>query len=93
MTNRSVVDLGKHAFIQSEIVGNLGDLPRDRLVIISEFIQQVAEADDPDVIRTFLAWRADARLDTLLHLAANLDEDALDQLLFTAEDMLRPDSD
>jgi len=42
---------------------------------------------DPDVVQTFLAWRSDPKLESILDLAAALDDDSRDQLLFSAEDL------
>lgn len=78
---------GKPALAEAEIVSLLRRLPNESIRLVAQFITQIAMVHDPDVVKTFMAWRADPRLDTLLLLASELDEDTLDQLLFTAEDL------
>lgn len=80
-------DPTKPAFAETEIVSVLRNLSERRVRLVAEFIAQVAMVHDPDVVRTFLAWRSDPRLDSLLLLASELDSDALDELLFMAEDL------
>ncbi|EAQ26465.1 MULTISPECIES: hypothetical protein [unclassified Roseovarius] len=80
-------DPAKPAFAEAEIVSVLRNLSNARVRLVAEFIAQIAMVHDPDVVKTFLAWRSDPRLDTLLLLASELDVDALDQLLFKAEDL------
>jgi len=87
MGEKNALDIDSQAFAEAEIVAVLRDMPRDRVATIAKFIIQIAVVHDPDVVKTFVAWRADPRLDTLLHLASMLDDDALDELIFTAEDL------
>ena len=69
------------------IVDILARLPRDRIMVISEFIEQTAKFDDPEVLETFIAFRQDPRLDTLLHLVSPFDDDDVDPVVFFAEDI------
>lgn len=39
------------------------------------------------MVQTFLSWRADPRIDSILDLAASLGDEGRDQLLFAAEDL------
>ena len=69
------------------IVEILVRLPTDRVMVVSEFIAQSAKFDDPEVLETFVAFRHDPRLDTLLHLVSQFDDDDIDQVVFFAEDI------
>lgn len=57
------------------------------LRLAARFIDQVIANEDPDAVDAFLRWRDDPRIGSLLELAAHLDDDRLDQLLFAAEDL------
>ncbi|PWR01153.1 hypothetical protein DKT77_18520 [Meridianimarinicoccus roseus] len=52
-----------------------------------QFIVQILQCHDPDVVGTFLEWRRDPCIDSLLVIAASLEPDYRDQLLFAAEDL------
>jgi len=65
----------------------IADLDEARLQLVRLFVRQVVACNDPDMVRNFLAWRDDPRLDSLLDLAAELDDERRDQLLFAAEDL------
>lgn len=60
-----------------------------RLALVNSFIEQVAEIHDPDAVETFLCWKTHPVLDTILLLAAKLDEDAQYEVLNLAEDLAR----
>jgi hypothetical protein len=60
-----------------------------RLDLIRRFTEEVIATHDPNAVDTFLAWKAQPVLDTLLLLAARLNEDAQDELLSHAEDLWR----
>lgn len=74
------------------IVEILVKLPTDRVMVVSEFIAQSAKFDDPDVLKTFVAFRRDPRLDSLLHLVSQFDDDEIDQVIFFAEDIFAQQS-
>lgn len=76
-------------FAEKEMINVLRQLPQDRVILIGEFISQIASQFDPDILNTFLKWSSDPRIDTLLHHASLLDDDSLDQLLFMSEEMVR----
>jgi len=80
----------KPALAEPEIVSVLRKMSDERVRLVAQFIAQIATVHDPDVVKTFMAWRSDPRLDTLLLLAGKFDDDALDQLLFMAEDLSMP---
>lgn len=63
-------------------------LDADLVPLLSVFARQVLACHDPDAVRAFLRWRDDPRLESLLQIAALLDDEALDQLVFAAEDLL-----
>lgn len=75
-----------HSEFVETIVSILRNLPRDRVMVMAEFIAQATAIDDPDALQTFVALRRDPRLDTLLQLASQLDGDDLDQVIFFTED-------
>ncbi len=58
-----------------------------QLALVCEFIEQILACSDPDIVQTFLSWRADPRIDSILDLAASLGDEGRDQLLFAAEDL------
>lgn len=59
----------------------------DQLALVEAFVDQLMRYHDPDVVRTFLAWRSDPRLGSILELAADIGEEDRDQLLFYAEEL------
>jgi len=68
----------------SDRLEGLSDL---QLALVIEFVEQILSCEDPDVVQTFLSWRADPRIDSILDLAASLGDEGRDQLLFAAEDL------
>lgn len=60
--------------------------PRQRN-LVDTFITQLLGCHDPDFVQSFLEWRSDPRIESLLDLAAALDDENRDQLLFKAEDL------
>ncbi len=75
-----------HPELVERIVAILNVLPGDRVQVIADFVSQAKALDDPDVLNTFVTWRNDPRLDTLLLLSSQLTEDDVDQIIFFAED-------
>lgn len=61
------------------------DPARQRLA--EAFIDQILVCNDPDVVKTFLEWRDDPCIDSLMVVSSALDEEGRDQLLFVAEDL------
>ena len=72
--------------LQARMMVRLQTLNSDQLALILEFTEQIVACFDPDAISDFLHWRSDPKLGTVLQLAAALDDEALDQLLFHAEE-------
>jgi len=66
----------------AELLSRLGE---PQIALVSQFVRQILRCHDPDVVATFLNWRRDPRIETLLLIAAGLDDEALDQLVFAAE--------
>lgn len=50
-------------------------------------IDQLVVCFDPDIVHDFTEWRNDARLASILQLAARLDDELRDQVLFFVEDL------
>ena len=73
--------------VKQRVEERLGGLSDEQLALVNEFIDQVLACEDPDVVRTFLMWRSDPRIDSILDLAATLGDEGRDQLLFAAEDL------
>ena len=61
------------------------DHQAERALLLRDFTTQVIEVYDPDAVSTFLRWKADPHLDTLLLLASKLDEGGVDELIRLAE--------
>lgn len=59
----------------------------EQLAILQLFLDQVMTWHDPEVVAGFLAWRNDPRIASILEIAAALDEEEREQLLFAAEDI------
>ena len=55
--------------------------------IVVAFARQIVTCHDPEAVQAFLVWRDDPRMESLMQIAATLDDEGLDQLVFTAEDL------
>lgn len=73
--------------LRAKLLDLLLTLELRELGLVQTFCAQVLRAYDPDVIDAFLRWRDDPRIETLMQIAACLDDDGLEQLLFDAEDI------
>lgn len=62
-------------------------LDDERRALLRRIVDQLLVCNDPDIVESFVAWRTDPRVESLLQLAAKLDDERLDQLLFAAEDL------
>lgn len=71
----------------TRIFEKLTELDNSRLVLLSQFLEQIVEIHDPDAVSTFLRWKEDPVLDTILQLAAQLDEDARYEIVDLAEQL------
>lgn len=56
------------------------------LALIRAFVKEVSGIRDYEAMRTFVAWRRNPRVSSLVEMAMAIDNDDLDQLLFVAED-------
>lgn len=79
--------LGTMSAVRQNLAQQLDGLSDLELALVCELIEQIVACSDPDVVQTFLSWRADPRIDSILDLAASLGDDGRDQLLFAAEDL------
>lgn len=79
--------LGTMSTVRQHLAQRLEGLSDLQLALVCEFIEQILACSDPDVVQTFLSWRADPRIDSILDLAASLGDEGRDQLLFAAEDL------
>ena len=79
----------KEAFAESEIVAVLRNLPEDRVKAIAKLIVFATLVDDTEQIHALITFYADPRIGSVLDIASHLDSDALDELLFQAEDLAR----
>lgn len=73
--------------VRAKILSQLSELDDRRLELLGRIADQLLICNDPEIIETFVAWRNDPRIESVLGLAGNLDDDRLDQLLFAAEDL------
>jgi len=62
-------------------------LGAEQMHLVQMFVQQIVLCHDPDAVASFLAWRTDPKLESILDLAAKMGDEDRDQLLFFAEDL------
>ena len=79
--------------VRNRILAQLSELDDRRLTLLKQIVDQLLICHDPDIVETFVAWRTDPRVDSILNLAGSLDDERLDQLLFTAEDLFAETDD
>lgn len=72
---------------RDRILAQVAELDDRRLALLKRLVDQILVCNDPDIVETFVAWRNDPRIDSILDLASSLDDERLDQLLFAAEDL------
>ncbi len=89
MAADNVSSSGHEAFAETEIVAVLRNLPEDQVKAIARLIVFAALADDSDQIHSLIAFYSDPRIGSVLDIARHLSSDALDELLFQAEDLAR----
>ncbi len=65
----------------------LSHLNTAQVELVEKFVEQIVRCYDPDVVRSFLEARNDPRIESILALAADLEEEKRDQLLFAAEEL------
>lgn len=71
------------------LIDLLGQLDDIQFGVIEKFVSQVIRCHDPEIVRGFLEWKDDPQLGSILEIAADLDEEHRDQLLFFAEGLLQ----
>lgn len=72
---------------RAELQCAIAKLNLPELEVVRDFVTQIVQYFDPAVIRSFLRWHEEPRIGSILQIAAELDDDQLDQLLFCAEDL------
>ena len=82
--NNIVLDLNGNHTRMARLLSSLND---EQVSIVEAFVAQILKCHDPDVVRSFLMWRQDPRVESILSLVADLDDEQVDQLLFTAEEL------
>ncbi len=63
-------------------------LSTEKLSTLVTFATQTVDLNDVDAMQTFLRWKDNAVLDTILLLATDLDEDQQYEVLHKAEDLI-----
>jgi hypothetical protein len=71
--------------IRDELCMKLAGLDEPQLELLLEFIEQVVDCHDPDAVGTFLNWREDPTIGSILQIAASISDDLREQLLYSAE--------
>lgn len=72
---------------RDQVLAQVSALDDRRLALLRRIVEQILVCNDPDIVDTFVAWRNDPRIESILSLAGSLDDERLDQLLFAAEDL------
>ena len=88
MTNRpkgNVLEMRDFQPLQTQLADRIAILNPVEVQLLLAFVDQILRLYDPDLVGDFLALQSDARLSSILQLAAALDDEARDQLLFEAE--------
>lgn len=65
----------------------LSNLNHAQVELVEKFVEQIIRCYDPDVVSSFIEARNDPRIESLLTLAADLEDEKRDQLLFAAEEL------
>lgn len=78
--------------LRAECIAKIRSMNPRELELLISFADQIVSCFDPDAVDDFLSWRTDPKIGSLLQLAAALDEDRREQLLFAAEDYFVSDS-
>lgn len=73
--------------LRAELLDLLLKMELADMALVRHFCTQILRCHDPEAIDAFLRWRDEPRIETLMQIAATLDDDSLDQLLFCAEDI------
>jgi hypothetical protein len=70
----------------TEFLALLRLLDEEKLLLLAEAAAELAAFGDSDGLASFRRWRDDPQMETLMSLAARLDAEALEQLVFEAEE-------
>jgi hypothetical protein len=88
----NVVSTNKHfprkdvaPLLRDQLVQRIQTLSEVELSLAIDFLEQIVARHDPDVVREFLSYRDDPRIESILQIAASLSEPEREQLLFDAE--------
>ena len=73
--------------LKDELYIQLAELRERQLSLVLSFITQILKCHDPDAVHDFLEWRSDPNLGSIIQIAASLDGEAREQLLFAAEEL------
>ncbi len=76
--------LEKLALIE-ELFGLVESMCPQKIASITQFARQTIQLHDDEAVATFLKWKEDPVIDSILLLAAKLDSDGREDLLDTAE--------
>ncbi|MXQ06385.1 hypothetical protein GQ651_00855 [Alphaproteobacteria bacterium GH1-50] len=79
------IDCGTPDELRARMVERVATLSTPELSLVLEFAEQIVTRFDPETVAEFMAWRSDPRIESILQIAAALDEAGRDQLLFDAE--------
>lgn len=71
----------------AKVERSLSNLNEAQIALVEQFVDQIVRCHDPDAIRSFLALREDPRIESILSLVTDLEEEKRDQLLFAAEEL------
>ena len=66
----------------------IATLSAPELSLVLEFAEQIVTRFDPETVSEFMSWRSDPKIESILQIAAALDEAGREQLLFDAENRI-----
>ena len=72
---------------RARCIAKIKSMNEKELELLLIFADQIMACFDPDAVEDFLHWRNDPKLGSILQLAAALDDETREQLLFQAEDI------
>jgi hypothetical protein len=74
------------SLVRARLTQTIATMNDTEIALVLSFADQVVACYDPDAISDFLEFRSDATLASILQLAAALDDEGREQLLYSAED-------
>ena len=78
--------------LRSRMMERIGTLSVPELSLVLEFAEQIVTRFDPETVAEFMSWRMDPRIESILQIAAALDDAGREQLLFDAENRIEDDA-